>query len=571
MKALGEAALDLPWLSPCVSSLRTLAEVGATAAWAQVRCDPGMVLLKARAGGGLAGSARLNENVLEDVLRCLGGGASGFVDWNQPGVDIVYRAALRQAQLAAALAPMFHADPVRAWMAGLLAPLGWLAVCAVNPAAIATHLQTTHNAADLRAWQHEVWGLEHSALARRLARRWRLANWLSPCAGQLGLQVNVAARLGADPVCFQVVQLAVLLYQQHRPALGLAVGADLRELLGALGGDVAEVEEVTWQVLGSELPSQTWEPPAAQPLLTSLLKLALDHCRRADGDLIALLERDLDRLQQELERRAATDRECLQTLKLSALAEFAAGAGHEINNPLAVISGQAQYIQKQLQLLDGPAEEIDDIGAYLDNLRTTVSPSLQKIIGQTQRIHGILTGLMQFARPSTPRPQPVALPALVQQVAESLEGLAQERRVRLVAPPIDREHIVAADPTQLRTALSCLVRNAIEAAPADGWAGIRIGEPRRGSIEVIIEDSGPGLTPAVREHLFDPFFSGRSAGRGRGLGLPTAWRLARQQGGDVRFDGQPDGCTRFVLSIPYEANAAGRPADHGGRKTVSAA
>jgi len=72
------------------------------------------------------------------------------------------------------------------------------------------------------------------------------------------------------------------------------------------------------------------------------------------------------------------------------------------------------------------------------------------------------------------------------------------------------------------------------------------------SIELIVEDSGPGLGVLQREHMFDPFYSGREAGRGRGLGLSIAWRLARQLGGDVRFDEVPGGPTRFVLSLPRD-------------------
>ena len=53
--------------------------------------------------------------------------------------------------------------------------------------------------------------------------------------------------------------------------------------------------------------------------------------------------------------------------------------------------------------------------------------------------------------------------------------------------------------------------------------------------------------------MFDPFYSGRSAGRGRGLGLPTAWRLAREHGGDVTYDPRPDSPARFVLSLPRAA------------------
>jgi len=76
----------------------------------------------------------------------------------------------------------------------------------------------------------------------------------------------------------------------------------------------------------------------------------------------------------------------------------------------------------------------------------------------------------------------------------------------------------------------------------------------------VVEDSGPGPSSNQREHLFDPFYSGRLAGRGRGLGLPTAWRLAREHGGDVRFDPLPQGPTRFVLSLPREKDEALRPA-----------
>jgi len=74
---------------------------------------------------------------------------------------------------------------------------------------------------------------------------------------------------------------------------------------------------------------------------------------------------------------------------------------------------------------------------------------------------------------------------------------------------------------------------------------------------MIVEDSGTGPTQAQREHLFDPFYSGRQAGRGRGLGLPTAWRLAREHGGDVRFDSVSGGPTRFILSLPLPSGEEG--------------
>jgi C4-dicarboxylate-specific signal transduction histidine kinase len=119
-----------------------------------------------------------------------------------------------------------------------------------------------------------------------------------------------------------------------------------------------------------------------------------------------------------------------------------------------------------------------------------------------------------------------------------------------------------ADPKQLRLSLAAVVRNGIEAVPKAGWVRVSCGVS--GSrVRFLVEDSGPGLTPEAAEHAFDPFFCGRQAGRGRGLGLPTAWRLVRENGGDVRYDPAPDGVTRFVLTVPQ-----GEPVENADRRSA---
>src|SRR5262249_20704066 len=138
------------------------------------------------------------------------------------------------------------------------------------------------------------------------------------------------------------------------------------------------------------------------------------------------------------------------------------------------------------------------------------------------------------------------------EVAASLAELASARAVRVEVQARPERLPVRLDAEQVRIVLSCLVRNAIEAAPAGGWARLVMGAPAGDQVEVAVEDSGPGPAPPQRESLFDPFFSGRNAGRGRGLGLPVAWRLARQQGGDLRLEpARPDQPTRFVLTLPW--------------------
>jgi signal transduction histidine kinase len=181
--------------------------------------------------------------------------------------------------------------------------------------------------------------------------------------------------------------------------------------------------------------------------------------------------------------------------------------------------------------------------------------ALENVIAQTKRIHAVLRELMQFARPAAARPGWFELPALLGEAAASLAALAAQKQVRVEVIAPDR-FAAFADAEQVRTALLCLLRNAVEAA-AGGWARLTLQVNE--CVEVWVEDSGPGPTPAQRPLLFDPFYSGRNAGRGKGLGLPVAWRLARQQGGDVRAEPPREGRpTRFVLTLPLAK--AGREA-----------
>jgi signal transduction histidine kinase len=545
--ALGEAATQLPWLTPAAASLVALARAPSAAAWDAVCSDPGCVLLLIREAfprgapaGVLSFPAMLGDPaVLEGALRNLARSGAGFVDWSQPPLRPVYHASLLYARSARLVAE--RADgcaPDNAWVAGLLAPLGWLAAAAVDPASIPACLHDPDGAPG------RLWGMDPTAIARRLCHAWRLPPWLTATCGHLALPPKVAQALGADLLLFQVVQLAVGLVQELGAGLGLVTRASRTDVGPALAFSTGEVGELRAAVEGfirQPPPFAAWESPTAIPLLPDLLRLAAENRRLQGVPALELLQSDVDKLQAALVEQRRGEHERLQALKLNALAELAAGAGHEINNPLAVISGQAQYLLMHEQ---EPVQR----------------RALQVITGQAQRIHQILTELMQFARPPIPRPQAVDVAGLVRDVTASLQGPANERQVRLVCPEPATPVAVHADPAQARTALGCLLRNAIEAAPAEGWAGIRVEDSAPGVVDLVVEDNGRGLTPAERDHVFDPFYSGRKAGRGRGLGLPTAWRLARQHAGDVRFDASCQTLTRFVLSLPKATPLDARPA-----------
>jgi two-component system NtrC family sensor kinase len=553
--ALGEAVTHLAWLSPRAASLVALAR--SPAAWLEVRTDPAAVLLVARAAPAARSlpfffPALLHDPaVLDAALRHLDGvvplagasglsgplaGASGLYGGGPEktaALPAICDASLAYAGRARHLAERTgRCDPDNAWAAGLLAPLGWLAVCAVAPEKAAACLADPAHAARPADTEQHHWGHDQAALARRLARRWRLPDWLAAIVGHLGLPVAVAQQFGADPALFQVVQLAVGLAQQQNVRLNLAVGAEPVELAAALGLPAGEVGRLAIVPDGPNAAHPPPDDPVPLPLLRDLLTLAAENRRLRDSQLVRRLESDVDDLHRALEEQHRDEVERLLAQKLRGLAEFAAGAGHEINNPLAVISGQAQYLLQH-----------EDEGSR--------QRALQTIIQQSQRIHQALRDLMQFARPSRPHKQVHDLLSVVREVVVALGDLAAGRRVELHGPdPSGPPVLIDADAGQVRAALTCLVRNAVEAAPAAGWARVTIELPEPDRVEVLVEDSGPGPDAAQQEHLFDPFYSGRQAGRGRGLGLPIAWRLARENGGAVRFVSRSEGPTRFVLTLP---------------------
>lgn len=203
----------------------------------------------------------------------------------------------------------------------------------------------------------------------------------------------------------------------------------------------------------------------------------------------------------------------LRDLKLEAMAEFSAGAGHEINNPVATIVGRSSLLLK-----DEPNP---------DRRR-----ALETIGGQALRIRDMIGDAMTFARPPEPQCVPMVAAEHVLSVLESLQERFT-RQATKVDCELDESIQINADPEQFRVVVSCLLRNSLEASGEGGQVSLGLlnctDEP--GMARLTVRDDGPGLTEIEAEHLFDPFFSGRQAGRGLGFGLARCWQILRQHGG----------------------------------------
>lgn len=293
----------------------------------------------------------------------------------------------------------------------------------------------------------------------------------------------------ADPAAGQItraIQLAELPAERIEPAVDLA-GCRRR----------AEQARAAWLAPG------TWPDELLSTLAAKLARLA------------------------ELEAHFA---ESLEHEKLQSLAEFAAGAGHEINNPLAVIAGRAQLFLR---------EEKDP-----ERRR-----GLALINAQAMRVYEMIADLRLFARPPAPERKNVDLSGLAQGVLEELAPRAAEQETSLKCQGPPAALCVEADPVQLTVALKALVTNAIEALGSGGHVEVELGS---GEAEVWIRvvDDGPGIAPEERKRIFDPFFSARQAGRGLGMGLAKCWRIVTNHGGRMEVESQPGHGTAFTIRLP---------------------
>lgn len=226
---------------------------------------------------------------------------------------------------------------------------------------------------------------------------------------------------------------------------------------------------------------------------------------------------------------------------LESMAEFAAGAGHEINNPLGSIIGQSQLLLKRADTAE-QKQALETIGA------------------QAWRIRDMIGDTMLFARPPEPEFGEHDLIDIVSTAAgKSLARFAADDLQHRVRVPDDRVDVLA-DSAQISTLVGHLVANACEAVrdleSETGSLSVTVSRLSEYAATITVDDNGPQIDAAIRRHLFDPFYSGRQAGRGLGFGLCHAWQITRMHNGILLHEVLEDG-NRFRVILPVEADIAG--------------
>ena len=242
------------------------------------------------------------------------------------------------------------------------------------------------------------------------------------------------------------------------------------------------------------------------------------------------------RLQLEDLRRSHT--EMVKAERLAAVGELAGGVAHEINNPLMIILGQVHLLlqsQDNAEILSG----------------------LKVIDGAIKRAANIVRDLVLFAEHFPLRPTLVSVADQVKRVIEMHKGRLEVQRVRVQTEFSDTPDIWA-DAAQLQELLFNLVQNAeqaMAAAHGGGTLAIRVKASARGA-RVEVADDGPGIPPEDLARVFNPFFTTKAPGEGRGLGLSVAHSIAAEHDGRIWAENRSEGGAVFVVELPVGAPVA---------------
>lgn len=367
-----------------------------------------------------------------------------------------------------------------------------------------------------------------------------IADWLSP-------------RLATADWCDEcLISFSSQQYGRFAALVAESVGA-AREALRAAGtasaaSDAAYLAALTIRWGEWLMAYRSPEPVAAAnspkpPELSAESRAAADEAWRRWLTEIPGAQELLPMLAAHTKRLTALETsfdERLQSAKLDAMKEFAYGAGHELNNPLANIATRAQTL-------------------LVDETDPERRRRLAAINTQAFRAHEMLADMMLFARPPQPNFQPVDVVRLIDDVIATMAGDAAGQET-VIHPPSRRDTLtIQADPVQLRVALLALCKNSLEALRHGGNLSIELcvsdmdqppNGPHQETVKITVSDDGPGIPAEVRDKIFDPFFSGREAGRGLGLGLSKCWRIVTLHGGRIDCMSQPGHGTSFTLTLP---------------------
>ncbi|MBN2062761.1 MAG: cache domain-containing protein [Deltaproteobacteria bacterium] len=221
-------------------------------------------------------------------------------------------------------------------------------------------------------------------------------------------------------------------------------------------------------------------------------------------------------------RREASDQQLLISQKQAAIGRLAGGVAHEINNPLTGALTSTHMLLRRNDLSDDMRCELETIAR------------------STERVRMIVKGLLDFSREMDLDTEASDINKLVRSSIKPMESHAQLKGVHLIFEPGADLPSISLDRAQFQGVLMNLIINALDATPAGGKIWVMTGpkpsesDPMQKGVEIVVADTGCGISPEDLEKVFDPFFTTKEVGEGTGLGLSVCLGVVQRHGGTIR-------------------------------------
>jgi len=248
----------------------------------------------------------------------------------------------------------------------------------------------------------------------------------------------------------------------------------------------------------------------------------------------------LQKLAAANEQKCFLDEKLIQSQKLASIGELSAGIGHEINNPLAIISQETEWMQHLLKRIgERDSKEVAEL-----------QDSLKEVLHQVDRCREITQNLLDFAR----RKEPVFQEVNVNKLIDDLSRLVEKENIRYhieIRKDFQQDlPLVHTDAPSLRQVVLNLLTNATHAIQKDGKIRIATKGSENGSVDIIVEDTGCGIPKDHLTKIFDPFFTTKPEGKGTGLGLSICHGIVDKLGGRISVSSEVGKGSTFVVTLP---------------------
>ena len=274
--------------------------------------------------------------------------------------------------------------------------------------------------------------------------------------------------------------------------------------------------------------------------LTTQLKIEQNILRDRVSAATIELEKRNQQLQETNLELWRTNRRMNELGRLAAAGQTAAHFAHEVGTPLNLISGHVQLLKSDLERDPRDAES-----------------RIKTISAQIERIERIVRRMLDKTRFETEL-SPLDLNSVLQRLCDAMLPAFDTRNIRLVENLAPNLPLMAGSSDRLQQLFLNLVNNSLDAMPEGGEIKIQTyvnGKPGKAQrIVVDFTDTGTGMSPEVKSHIFDPLYTTKDRGQGTGLGLVIVSQIVSEHGGKVEVDSEPGEGTSFRLSFAAIVN-----------------